>query len=77
MTPEPKHYTVQFIKAGTLRVKADCNIKGGAYSVNENRLTIAIIHSTRAACRVGSLEDQFVRDLPASETIFLKDRDLS
>jgi heat shock protein HslJ len=75
--PEPMKYTVQFLEAGILRVKADCNAKGGTYFVNENRLTIEITHSTRAACEAGSLEDQFVRDLMAGETFFLKDRNLS
>ncbi len=75
--PESKNYTVQFLEAGMLKVKADCNIKGGTYSVQGNRLIIEITYSTRAACGEGSLEDQFVRDLMAGAVFFLKDRDLS
>jgi heat shock protein HslJ len=74
--PESKNYTVQFLEAGTLRVRADCNAKGGMYSVQRNRLIIEITYSTRAACGENSLEDQFVRDLMAGASFFLKDRDL-
>ena len=75
--PESVNYTVQFLEAGMLRVKADCNAKGGVYSVQGNRLIIEITYSTRAACGEGSLEDQFVRDLMSGAVFFLKDRDLS
>jgi heat shock protein HslJ len=74
---EPKNYTVQFLEAGTLKVKADCNVKGGTYSFTENRLSIEITHSTMAACKEGSFEDQFVRDLTAGAIYFLKDDDLT
>jgi heat shock protein HslJ len=76
MPPEPKNYTVQFLEAGTLKVKADCNVKGGTYSVQRNRLIIEITYSTMAACGENSLEDQFVRDLMAGASFFLKDREL-
>jgi len=70
---EPKDYTLQFVQDGTLNVKADCNLKGGIYSIKENRLSIEITHSTMAACPEGSLEEQFVRDMTAGTIYFLKD----
>jgi heat shock protein HslJ len=74
---EPKSYTVQFLEAGTVRVKADCNMKGGAYSFSGNRLSVKVTHSTRAACKEGSLEDQFVNDLMTGISCFIKDGDLA
>jgi len=71
-----KDYTIQLLTDGKLNLKADCNLKGGTYSIQESRLSIEITHSTRAACPEGSLEDQFVRDLTAGVSYFLKDGDL-
>ena len=72
---DSESYTVQFKKGGTLSVKADCNQKGGAYSVSpeENRLSIEITHSTMAACPEDSLEDEFVQGLTAAAIYFIKD----
>ena len=73
---DPKNYTVQFQEDGTLSVKADCNQKGGAYSVEDKRLSIEIAQSTMAACPENSLEDKFVRGLTAAAIYFIKDNDL-
>jgi len=73
---EQAKYTVQFRQDGTLSVKADCNQKGGSYSVKENRLSINITHSTMAVCPEGSLDDEFVRDLSAAAIYFLQNGDL-
>ncbi len=76
--PDSNNFTVQFREDGTLTVKADCNQKGGIYSVTdeEYRISIEITHSTMAACPEGSLEDEFVRGLSAASIYFLKDGDL-
>jgi len=75
---DSENYTVQFREDGTLSVKADCNQKGGTYSLSpgEKRLSIEITHSTMAACPEGSLEDEFVRGLSAAAIYFFKDDDL-
>lgn len=75
---DPQNYTVQFREDGTLNVKADCNQKGGTYSVTEEekRILIEITHSTMAACPESSLEDEFVRGLSAAAIYFFKDGDL-
>jgi heat shock protein HslJ len=73
---DPKNYTVQFQEDGTLSVKADCNQKGGTYSVEEKRLSIEITQSTMAACPEDSLEDELVRGLTAAAIYFIKDNDL-
>lgn len=74
--PEPNNYTVQFQSNGGVNVKADCNMKGGTYSLKDGKLSINILNSTMAMCREGSLEDLFVRDLTAGNSIFLMDGDL-
>ena len=74
--PQSQNFTVQFGADGTVNVRADCNRKGGTYSLREQQITIEITHSTRAACPVDSLEEQFVRDLMGGAIWFLKDGDL-
>lgn len=74
--PQSEAYTVQFGADGTVAVRADCNRKGGHYSVDAQRIVIEITRSTRAACPDGSLEDQFVRDLTGGVIWFFKDDDL-
>ena len=73
---EPKQYTIRFRDDGTLKIRADCNLKGGRYAISGNRLSIEITQSTMAACPDGSLEDRFVRDLSAGARYFLKDGNL-
>lgn len=72
----PENYTVQFAADGTVKVRADCNRKGGRYAVKEQQIAIEITHSTRAACPDDSLEAQFVRDLTGGVIWFLKEGDL-
>jgi len=74
---DPKNYTVQFQEGGILHVKADCNQKGGTYSVTteDRRLSIEITHSNKAACLERSLEDEFVHGLSAASIYFIKDGD--
>jgi len=66
---DQKNYTVQLSKDGTLAIKADCNAKGGSFSIAEGKLSITITHSTLAACPEGSLEDQFVHDLTGAARV--------
>ena len=74
--PKPENYTVRFREGGKLNVKADCNLKGGTYSLDGKQLSIAILNSTMAACEPGSLEDEFVRNLAAGAILFYRDGDL-
>jgi heat shock protein HslJ len=79
VVPEnPANYTLQFKEDGKLSVKADCNQKGGVYSVSPGEKTISmeITHSTMAFCPEGSLEDEFVKGFSAAVIYFFKDGDL-
>jgi heat shock protein HslJ len=73
---KPENYTIQFLENTNIAVKADCNQKGGTYSVEGKKLSVKVTHSTMAACETGSLEDTFVRDLEAGAVFFFKDNDL-
>lgn len=73
---EQANYTVQFFQDKSLSVKADCNQKGGSYSIEDKRLSIEITHSTMAACPDGSLEEDFVRELTAAAIYFFNEEDL-
>jgi heat shock protein HslJ len=56
-------YTLQMKQDGTIAMRGDCNRGGGSFTVHGRKLTIAITHTTRAACPEGSQEDLFIRDL--------------
>jgi heat shock protein HslJ len=73
---KPANYSLRFLEAGQIKVKADCNQKGGTYNVDGKRLSITITHSTMAACEPGSHEDEFVRNLAASAIHFFRNGDL-
>ncbi len=73
---KPEKYTIQFREGGQINVKADCNAKGGTYTVDGKQLSMKIITSTMAACEPGSLEDEFVRNLTAGTIYFFRDGNL-
>jgi heat shock protein HslJ len=75
---DPENYTVQFQEDGAIGVKADCNQKGGTYSISpgEKAISIEITRSTMAACPEGSLEDEFVKGLSAAAIYFFRNGDL-
>jgi len=70
---KPEKYTIRFREAGQIDVRADCNRKGGTYSLQGKQLSIKIITSTMAACEPGSLEDEFVRNLEGATNYFFRD----
>lgn len=65
-------YRLRLEPDGTLRIRADCNGAGGTYRLDANGITIAITHSTMAACEPGSLDQVFRRDLAAAAGYFLR-----
>jgi heat shock protein HslJ len=69
---KPEKYTIRFREAGQIDVRADCNRKGGTYSLQGKQLSIKIITSTMAACEPGSLENEFVRNLTAGTNYFFR-----
>ena len=74
----PADYTVQFQQDGTISAQADCNKKGGTYSIASpgKAISIAITQSTMAACPAASLEDVFVRGLVAGQWYVIRNDNL-
>jgi heat shock protein HslJ len=62
---EPGHYTLHLGPDGQLNVRADCNQAGGNFRLEGSHLTLAVTHSTMAACPPDSLDRQFLADLAA------------
>ena len=73
MPTNPDRYTLKLLPDGRLNIRADCNLGGGSYTVNDDRISIEITHSTRAACPPESMDRDYVRDLNAAAKYFLKD----
>lgn len=72
----PAKYQVSFLPSGTVRVTADCNRGAGQYKADGASLQITVQAMTRAMCPVGSLGDQFVKNLNAAAVWFVQDGDL-
>ena len=68
----PENYTLQLLPYGRVSIKADCNLGGGNYSLNEGRISIKITHTTMAACPEGSYEMTYIRDLDMAAGFHIK-----
>lgn len=73
---DPSRYTVAFNTDGTINIQSDCNRGGGTYSVQDQRITIEVTHTTRAMCPPDSLDQDFIKDLNAATIYFFKDVNL-
>jgi len=60
---DPSHYTLTLNPDGTYQVKADCNMAGGAYTLDEAHLTLEPGPTTLAECGPDSLYDEFLTKL--------------
>ena len=56
-------YIITFNDDGSLAIKADCNRAFGGYETVGDALTFGALGMTRAMCRPGSLDQQFVQEL--------------
>ena len=70
---DPGSYTLTFNADGTVAIKADCNRAFGGYTVSGDTLTFGALGMTRAMCRPGSLDGQFVRELGSASAYALVD----
>jgi heat shock protein HslJ len=55
----PGRYTLELRGDGRYAVRADCNTGGGAYQMEESRISLSPGPLTRAACAPGSFGDRF------------------
>jgi len=75
---DPENYTVQFLRDGTISIKAGCNKKSGTVLISrdEKSISIDIAQSNMAACPEGSLENDFVKGLSAAALYFTRNGNL-
>ena len=68
--PNPENYTLKLLPDGNVSIRADCNVGGGTYRLDDSRISIEITHTTMAACPPESLEQKYIRDLNAAAIYF-------
>ena len=74
VTPNnPALYTLQFDHDGNLKIKADCNLGTGSYTLDGNLLTIHVGITTLALCADGSLTTEFIQYLNKAGSFFFQD----
>jgi heat shock protein HslJ len=69
-------YVLELLPEGQLTVKADCNTAVGTYTLKDMQLSMQVTASTMQACGPGSLADQFIKDLNASQSYLMDGEDL-
>jgi heat shock protein HslJ len=69
-------YVLELLPEGQLTVKADCNAAVGTYTLKDMQLSMQVTASTMMACGPGSLSDQFIKDLNASQSYLMDGEDL-
>jgi heat shock protein HslJ len=67
MPPNPENYTLKLLPDGKISIRADCNVGGGVYRLEGNKIFIEITHTTMAACPPESLEHSYIQDLKVAE----------
>lgn len=73
----PASYTITFLDATNLSIKADCNMAAGTYTAGaDGALTIMPGATTLAACPPGSRGDEFLQKLSGVALYFFKDERL-
>jgi heat shock protein HslJ len=72
----PERYTLTFLDAGKLAVRADCNRAMGTFRVDAPTLELDAAAMTRAMCPPESLSDRFLRDLADVRSHVFRDGNL-
>jgi predicted Na+-dependent transporter/heat shock protein HslJ len=72
VVPDPENYTIVFRPDGEFNVKADCNMVGGAYTLDGDALTIFPGPSTMAFCGEESLDQIYLALLSNGGTVGLE-----
>lgn len=69
-------YTIEFKSDGTVAIRADCNNVAGTYTTNQQAITISLGPSTLAACRAGSLDQEFLHSVSNAAAYSFYNNDL-
>ena len=73
---DPSKYTLLLNPDGTVNLQVDCNLGGGAYTLDGSSLTIEVATMTRVACADDTLSDVFLRDLNGAATYVIDGENL-
>ena len=60
VVPDPQNYTLMLEPDGEVSIEVDCNMVGGAYTLEGASLTIELGPSTMAYCGDDSLDQQYL-----------------
>lgn len=74
--PNPENYTILLKEKGDLKARLDCNRGGGNYEIDQNKMKMEILFSTRAMCPEDSLDQKFIKDLSHVQSFFMRDGQL-
>jgi heat shock protein HslJ len=73
VSPDPEKYTLRLMASGEFKAQADCNGKGGSYTLQGGQLSLKIIRSTTALCEESSLEESYTQALSEISHVFLRE----
>jgi heat shock protein HslJ len=73
LVSDPEDYTLVLRSDGTYRVKADCNVGSGGYTLEGNNLTLEPGPMTLAECGPESLFDLYLTKLGSVESLSVQD----
>jgi heat shock protein HslJ len=65
---EPDRFTLQFVDADRLAIRADCNRASGGYTLSGSTLAVGVLASTKAYCSSAPFDDEFLQ-LLGGETV--------
>jgi para-nitrobenzyl esterase len=72
----PERYTVEFLPAGRVSIRADCNRGNASYERNGNALGFGPIALTRMMCPPGSRDAEFLKGLGNVSGLLFRGNDL-
>ena len=73
---EPARYTLRFGDDSNAEIRFDCNVGGGRYEIDGNRLSFGPLMSTRMACPPDSMDALFMEQLSHVSSYFVRDGSL-
>lgn len=73
----PDNFTIVFGEAGSLGIKADCNVCGGSYSISGDSLSTSGIFCTLAYCGDASNDRAFMAVLTSAKSHGVRGVELS
>ena len=76
LVPNPENYLLRLAPDGSLSIKADCNMAGGSYTLDNGVLSIELGPSTMAYCGEESLDQLFLGFLSSVESSSIQDGQL-